>query len=133
MSGYIDDARDKLNDWANSIDAETFSKQYEALNHRENIINSLDNSSPKLTTLTLSLSVKAVRVPIKLYEDMLLTDNPIISVLDGELYFDKYLVIADESLDCVDFDFEYGVFTENGKVTSDDEVFADDEKDITDD
>ena len=71
--------------------------------------NSLDNSSPKLTKLTLSLSVKAVRVPISLYEDMLLTDNPIISKLGGELYFDKYLVIADESLDCVDFDFEYGV------------------------
>lgn len=69
----------------------------------------LDNSSPKLTKLTLSLSVKAVRVPIELYEDMLLTDNPIISKLGGELYFDKYLVIADESLDCIDFDFEYGV------------------------
>lgn len=39
---------------------------------------------------------------------MLLTDSPIISKLGGELYFDKYLVIADESLDCVDFDFEYG-------------------------
>ena len=74
--------------------------------------NSLDNSSPKLTKLTkltLSLSVKAIRVPISLYEDMLLTDNPIMSKLGGELYFDKYLVIADESLDCVDFDFEYGV------------------------
>ena len=71
--------------------------------------NSLDNSPPKLTKLTLSLSVKAVRVPISLYEDMLLTDNPIISKLGGELYFDKYVVIADESLDCVDFDFEYGV------------------------
>ena len=82
--------------------------------------NSLDNSTPKLTNLTLSLSVKAVRVPISLYEDMLLSDNPIISKLGGELYFDKYLVIADESLDCVDFDFEYGVFT-------------DDEKDVTDD
>lgn len=87
--------------------------------------NSLDNSSPKLTKLTLSLSVKAVRVPINLYEDMLLTDNPIISKLGGELYFDKYLVIADESLDCVDFDFEYG-------VTSNDEVSPDDEKDVTD-
>ena len=72
-------------------------------------MNRLDNSSPKLTKLTLSLSVKAIRVPIELYEDMLLTDNPIISKLNGELYFDKYLVIADESLDCVDFDFEYGV------------------------
>ena len=95
--------------------------------------NSLDNSSPKLTKLTLSLSVKAIRVPIELYEDMLLTDNPIISKLGGELYFDnpiisklggelyfdKYLVIADESLDCVDFDFEYGV-TPNDEVTSDD-------------
>lgn len=72
-------------------------------------MNTLNNSSPKLTKLTLSLSVKAVRVPIELYEDMLLTDNPIISKLGGELYFDKYLVIADESLDCIDFDFEYGV------------------------
>lgn len=72
-------------------------------------MNTLDNSSPKLTKLTLSLSVKAVRVPINLYEDMLLTDNSIISKLGGELYFDKYLVIADESLDCIDFDFEYGV------------------------
>lgn len=81
--------------------------------------NSLDNSSPKLIKLTLSLSVKAVRVPIKLYEDMLLTDNPIMSKLGGELYFDKYLVIADESLDCIDFDFEYG-------------VSPDDEKDVTD-
>ena len=81
----------------------------------------LDNSSPKLTKLTLSLSVKAVRVPIKLYEDMLLTDNPIISKLGGELYFDKYLVIADESLDCIDFDFEYRVFTEDGKVSPDNE------------
>ena len=80
--------------------------------------NSLDNSSPKLTKLTLSLSVKAIRVPIKLYEDMLITDNPIMSKLGGEIYFDKYLVIADESLDCVDFDFEYG-------VTSNDEVVAD--------
>ena len=78
---------------------------------------SLDNSSPKLTKLTLSLSVKAVRVPINLYEEMLLSDNPIISKLGGEMYFDKYLVIADESLDCVDFDFEYG-------VTSNDEVVA---------
>ena len=76
----------------------------------------LDNSSPKLTTLTLSLSVKAVRVPIKLYEDMLLTDNPIISVLADELYFDKYLVIADESLDCVEFDFEYGVTSDDDEV-----------------
>lgn len=75
--------------------------------------NSLDNSSPKLTKLTLSLSVKAVRVPISLYEGMLLTDNPIISKLGGELYFDKYLVIADESLDCVDFDFEYGVVADD--------------------
>ena len=72
-------------------------------------MSSLDNSSPKLTKLTLSLSVKAVRVPIKLYEEMLLSDNTIISKLGGELYFDKYLVIADESLDCIDFHFEYGV------------------------
>ena len=72
-------------------------------------MNSLDNSSPKLIKLTLSLSVKSIRVPISLYEDMLLTDNPIMSKLGGELYFDKYLVIADESIDCVDFDFEYGV------------------------
>ena len=71
--------------------------------------NCLDNSSPKLTKLTLSLSVKAIRVPINLYEDMLLSDNPIMSKLGGKLYFDKYLVVADESLDCVDFDFEYGV------------------------
>lgn len=71
--------------------------------------NSLDNSSPKLTTLTLSLSVKSIRVPINLYEEMLLSDNPVMSELGGEIYFDKYLVIADESLDCVDFDFEYGV------------------------
>ena len=75
--------------------------------------NSLDNSSPKLTTLTLSLSVKSIRVPISLYEDMLLSDNPIMSKLGGELYFDKYLVIADESLDCVDFDFEYGVTSDD--------------------
>ena len=74
--------------------------------------NLLDNSSPKLTKLTLSLSVKAVRVPIKLYEEMLLTDNPIVGKLGNELYFDKYLVIADESLDCVDFDFEYEVVTD---------------------
>ena len=80
--------------------------------------NSLDNSLPQLTKLTLSLSVKAIRVPINLYEDMLISDNPIMSKLGGELYFDKYLVIADELLDCVDFDFEYG-------VTSDDEVVAD--------
>ena len=71
--------------------------------------NRLDNSSPKLTKLTLSLSVKAVRVPIKLYEEMLLTVNPIVKKLGNELYFDKYLVVADESLDCVDFDFEYEV------------------------
>ena len=51
---------------------------------------------------------------------MLLTDNPIMSKLGGELYFDKYLVIADESLECVDFDFEYG-------VSSDDEKDVDDE------
>ena len=81
-------------------------------------MNNLDNISPKLTKLTLSLSVKVVRVPIKLYEYMLLTDNTIMSKLGGELYFDKYLVIADESLDCVDFDFEY-------EVTSNDEVVAD--------
>ena len=79
----------------------------------------LDNSSAKLMSLTLSLSVKAIRVPILLYEEMLLTDNPIISKLGGELYFDKYLVIADESLYCVDFDFEYGV-APNDEVTSDD-------------
>ena len=118
MSEYIDKAREELNEWANTIDVETFSKKYEELNHVEKSVNSLDNSSPKLTKLTLSLSAKAVRVPIKLYEDMLLTDNPIISKLGGEMYFDKYLVIADESLDCVDFDFEYG-------VTSNDEVVAD--------
>ena len=75
--------------------------------------NSLDNSSPKLTKLTLSLSVKAMRVPINLYEEMLLSDNPIMSKLGGELYFDKYLVIADESLDCVDFDFEYGLSSDD--------------------
>ena len=69
----------------------------------------LDNSSPKLTKLILSLSIKAVRVPIELYEGMLLTENTIVRKLGGELYFDKYLVIADESLDCVDFDFEYEV------------------------
>lgn len=125
MSEYIDSARAELNEWSNTIDVETFSKKYEDLNHGENSINSLDNNSPKLTKLTLSLSIKAVRVPIELYEDMLLTDNPIISKLGGELYFDKYLVIADESLDCVDFDFEYG-------VTSNDEVSPDDEKDVTD-
>ena len=72
-------------------------------------MNSLDNSSPKLSKLTLSLSVKAIRVPISLYEEMLLTDNPIIRKLGGEIYFDKYVVIADELLDCVDFDFEYEV------------------------
>ena len=71
-------------------------------------MNNLDNISPKLTKPNLSLSVKAVRVPIKLYEDMLLRDSDRLSKLGGELYFDKYLVIADESLDCVDFDFEYG-------------------------
>lgn len=76
-------------------------------------MNSLDNSSPKITKLTLSLSVKAVRVPISLYEEMLLTDNPIMSKSGGELYFDKYLVISDESLDCVDFDFEYGVTSDD--------------------
>lgn len=76
-------------------------------------MNSLDNSSPKLTKLTLSLSIKAVRVPIKLYEDMLLTDNPIVRKLGKEIYFDKYLVVADESLDCVDFDFEYGVISDD--------------------
>ena len=81
-------------------------------------MNSLDNSPPKLTKLTLSLSVKAIRVPIDLYEDMLLTDNPIVRKLGNELYFDKYLVVADESLDCVDFDFEYGVFTEGDEVVA---------------
>lgn len=72
----------------------------------------LDNSTPKLMNLTLSLSVKAIRVPVSLYEDMLLTDNPTISKLNGELYFDKYLVIPDESLKHIDFDFNYGM-TEN--------------------
>ena len=90
-------------------------------------MNRLDNSSPKLTKLTLSLSVKAIRVPINLYEDMLLTDNPIIRKLGGELYFDKYVVIADESLDCVDFDFEYGVVVDNNNVTSNDEVITDEQ------
>lgn len=106
MSEYIDDARTKLNEWANTIDSETFSKQYEALNHGENSMNSLDNSSPKLTKLTLSLSVKAMRVPIILYEGMLLTDNPIMSKLGGELYLGKFLIVADESLDEIDIDFE---------------------------
>ena len=111
MSESIDRARARaeLNEWAKTVDVETFSKNYEELNHVEKSMDCLDNSSPKLTKLTLSLSVKAVRVPIKLYEEMLLSDNPIISKLGGKLYFDKYLVIADESLDCVDFDFEYGV------------------------
>ena len=90
-------------------------------------MHNLDNSSPKLTKLTLSLSVKAIRVPISLYEDMSLTDNPIMSKLGGELYFDKYLVIADESLDCVDFDFEYGVVVDNNNVTSNDEVITDEQ------
>ena len=90
-------------------------------------MNSLDNSSPKLTKLTLSLSVKAVRVPINLYEEMLLSDNPVMSKLGGEIYFDKYLVIADESLDCVDFDFEYGAVVDNNNVTSNDEVITDEQ------
>ena len=114
MSGYLSWL--KSNYCANYIADETFSRQYQSLNHRENSMNNIDNSLPKLTKLTLSLSVKAVRVPIKLYEDMLLTDNPIISILADELYFDKYLVIADESLDCVEFDFEYGVTSDDDEV-----------------
>lgn len=57
-------------------------------------------------SVTLSVSVKAVRVPINMYEDMLLSDEEVLTKLDGELYLGKYLVIADKSLDEIDIDFE---------------------------
>lgn len=60
----------------------------------------------KNISVTLSVSVKAVRVPVDMYEDMLLSDDEILTKLDGELYLGKYLVIADESIDEVDVDFE---------------------------
>jgi len=60
----------------------------------------------KNTSVTVSVSVKALRVPIDMYEDMLLSDDEVLTKLDGELYLGKYLVIADESIDEVDVDFE---------------------------
>lgn len=71
--------------------------------------------------LTLSLSIKAICVPISLYEYMLLTDSPIISKLNGELYFDKYLVIPDETLDQVEFDFDYGMVENNDTEKGDEQ------------
>ena len=68
--------------------------------------NSLDNSSPKLTKLTLSVSIKTIRAPIKLYEEMLLWDDTVLSKSDGKLYLGKFLIVADESIDEVDVDFE---------------------------
>ena len=57
-------------------------------------------------SVTLSVSVKAVRVPVDMYEEMLLSDDEVLTKLDGELYLGKYLVIADESIDEIDVDFE---------------------------
>ena len=78
--------------------------------------NSLDNSSPKLTKLALSVTIKTIRAPIKLYEEMLLWDDTVISKSDGKLYLGKFLIVADDSLDEIDIDFECNM--------------VDDEKDI---
>ena len=60
----------------------------------------------KNMSVKVSVSVKALRVPTNMYEDMLLSDDEILTKLDGELYLGKYLVIADESIDEIDVDFE---------------------------
>ncbi len=72
----------------------------------------------KNTSVTVSVTIKTIRAPIELYEEMLMSDDPVLSKSDGKLYLGKFLIVADESLDEIDFDFEYG-------VTSDDEVVAD--------
>lgn len=56
--------------------------------------------------VTLSVTIKTIRAPIKLYEDMLLCDDPVLSKSDGKLYLGKFLIVADESIDEVDIDFE---------------------------
>lgn len=99
MSEYIDDAREQLNEWASTIDAETFSKQYEVLSHNE-------GSVTKNIDVTLSVSIKTIRAPIELYEEMLLSDDPVLSKSKGKLYLGKFLIVADESLDEIDIDFE---------------------------
>ena len=60
----------------------------------------------KNMSVKVSVSVKALRVPTNMYEDMLLSDDEVLTKSDGELYLGKYLVIADESIDEIDVDFE---------------------------
>lgn len=54
----------------------------------------------------LLVTIKTIRAPIKLYEEMLLWDDPVLSKSDGKLHLGKFLIVADESLDEIDIDFE---------------------------
>ena len=67
------------------------------------------SKATKNINVTLSVSVKSVRVPVGMYEDMLLSDDEVINKIDGELYLGKHLVVADESIDEVDVDFECNI------------------------
>ena len=64
------------------------------------------SKATKNISVTLSVSVKSVRVPVDMYEDMLLSDDEVINKIGGELYLGKHLVVADESINEVDVDFE---------------------------
>ena len=60
----------------------------------------------KNTSVTVSVTIKTIRAPIELYEEMLMSDDPVLSKSDGKLYLGKFLIVADESLDEIDIDFE---------------------------
>ena len=77
------------------------------------------SKATKNISVTLSVSVKSVRVPVDMYKDMLLSDDEVINKIDGELYLGKYLVVADESIDEVDVDFECNIVDNDEKGVSD--------------
>ena len=63
--------------------------------------------------------MKSVRVPVDMYQDMLLSDDEVINKVDGKLYLGKHLVVADESIDEVDVDFECNLVDNDEKEVSD--------------
>lgn len=69
----------------------------------------------KNTSVTVSVTIKTIRAPIKMYEEMLLWDDPVISKSDGKLYLGKFLIVADESLDEIDIDFECNMVDDDDK------------------
>ena len=77
------------------------------------------SKATKNISVTLSVSVKSVRVPVDMYEDMLLSDDEVINKIDGELYLGKHLVVSDESINEVDIDFECNIVDNDEKDVSD--------------